>query len=281
MINYREVIPTAKHIVPYIQSYTYSLGVLHESNAKLITRTLPSVMTQIYFEFVGGLSEIETAGKRFEIAKRTYISCGLGSWMDIYQLKSNQQSRAIKNFKVELYPHALYEIFALSPLEIMNEDLTIADIFGLTTASLLYEEMESSANGEEMIKIFERYFTKIMLERDVEKNSLTTQLLKSSMSIKSLAKETGYSPRWLQKQYRDKFGISYKKIQNNRRFLDTIEGVNQRVLSGKNKINFLDLVYDANYYDQAHFIREFKKNTGMTPSNYLNQKYHDLVNFFW
>ncbi len=281
MINYKEVTPKAPQLLAYIQSYTYSIGSLNETDAKFITRALPTVMTQLYFEFEGGLSAIETNGKRVEVAKRTYISCGLSSWMDIYQIGSQQKTRAIKNFKVELYPHTLFEVFGISPIEVMNEDLSIVDIFGLSDASLLYEELEASDDGEKMIEIFEKYFINRLLKKTIKQNTLTPHLLNSSQSIKLLAEETGYSQRWIQKQCRETMGVSLKKIQNNKRFLKILDNIHRKVLSGEEKINFTQLVYEGNYYDQAHFIREFKQNTGMTPSLYLSQKYQYLVSFFW
>ena len=281
MINYKEVTPKAPQLLAYIQSYTYSIGSLNETDAKFITRALPTVMTQLYFEFEGGLSAIETNGKRVEVAKRTYISCGLSSWMDIYQIGSQQKTRAIKNFKVELYPHTLFEVFGISPIEVMNEDLSLVDIFGLSDASVLYEELEASDDGEKMIEIFEKYFINRLLKKTIKQNTLTPHLLNSSQSIKLLAEETGYSQRWIQKQCRETMGVSLKKIQNNKRFLKILDNIHRKVLSGEEKINFTQLVYEGNYYDQAHFIREFKQNTGMTPSLYLSQKYQHLVSFFW
>ncbi|MES9859474.1 MAG: hypothetical protein ABW138_01365, partial [Candidatus Thiodiazotropha sp. 4PDIVS1] len=116
----------------YVATYTYSVGCLREQEAKLITRAYPTVMTQIYFEFYGGLSEIRGKAHGFNqgaahkskadqisqgtvIEKRTYIKQGLGGWFDIYQLATKEQSRPIKNLKVDLYPMALYELFQCSP----------------------------------------------------------------------------------------------------------------------------------------------------------------------
>jgi hypothetical protein len=133
----------------YIANYTYSIGCLREQGAKLITRAYPTVMTQIYFEFYGGLSEIRGEAHGFAqatkskteavssrdqinqgtvIEKRTYIKQGLGSWFDIYQLACKEQSRRIKNLKVDLYPMALYELFQCAPKELVGEDLQLADL---------------------------------------------------------------------------------------------------------------------------------------------------------
>lgn len=238
-------------------------------------------MTQIYFEFSGGISEIETNGERSDITKRSYVHCGLGSWMDIYQKESIQTSRVIKNFKVELFPHTLYEIFAISPSEVAYEDITVEDIFGKNDASLLYEELESTNNGERMIEIFEKYFTKKLFTSSIKKGDITSYFLENHSNLEALSKDLGYSQRWIQKQYLEIFGISFKKIQNNKRFLNALNKINNKILQGEKNINFTDITSECNYFDQAHFIKEFKKYTGKTPNTYFREKYQNSLNFFW
>jgi len=225
MINYKELFPKKKYLLPYIQSYTYSSGILNENKAKYITRAFPTIMTQVYFEFSGGLSELVINEKKIDVKKRTYISCGLGSWMDIYQKASAQKSRLVKNFKVELYPHTLYEVFGISPLDMLNKDLNLEDIFGNTETSLLYEELESTHSGEIMIDIFENYFTRKLLSNSVNRKNISPYFFQDYSNLNALSKDIGYSQRWIQKQYLEVFGISFKNIQNNRRFLNVLENM--------------------------------------------------------
>jgi AraC-like DNA-binding protein len=44
-------------------------------------------------------------------------------------------------------------------------------------------------------------------------------------------------------------------------------------LIAKNEQPFTSIAYDCGYFDQSHFIRDFKSFTGLTPSAYLENKF--------
>ncbi|MGM0417698.1 MAG: hypothetical protein ACQEQS_03135 [Thermodesulfobacteriota bacterium] len=59
MIHYEEVFPKNHITARYVSSYTFSIGEINETDAKYITRAFPTYLTNFYFEFEGGLSEIK------------------------------------------------------------------------------------------------------------------------------------------------------------------------------------------------------------------------------
>lgn len=264
----------------YIDLYTFAYGVLTEKKSKLITRTFPTFFTQLYFEFHGGISELEINNTLHSINKRTYVNCGIGTWVDIYQTDS-MYNRPIKNFKVDLLPHTLYELFNISPNELLNEDLKIEDIWNdKSDCKLMIEQMEEATSNEEMINIFEKFFKKLISNKK-QKNSLPTPLLlKKYDSIEECSSDLGFSKRWIQKQYKQSIGVRFKDLQNNMRFLKTLNFIDS-LTKYKKDINFSNLAIEFNYYDQAHFIKEFKKYTGMTPTNYLKIKFNNQIKFYW
>lgn len=305
----------------YIASYTYSIGCLREQEAKLITRAYPTVMTQIYFEFYGGLSEIRGEAHGFGkaakskgeadssgdqatqgavIEKRTYIKQGLGSWFDIYQLACKAQSRPIKNLKVDLYPMALYELFGYAPKELAGEDLQLADLLGHTTTSLMLEEMEAANSGQALVRIAERYFLQHLwqqinrqrLEIDdchastkgkghtITPKGFTPPLPETEETLPQQAQRYNKSKRWLQKRYAEVYGMSFKQIQNNLRF-HTAHQVLWQTLARGQPINLTELAYRSGYFDQAHFIKDFKRYTGMTPGQYLKTNFDQQSQYLW
>ncbi|HEY5825191.1 MAG TPA: AraC family transcriptional regulator, partial [Cyclobacteriaceae bacterium] len=56
----------------------------------------------------------------------------------------------------------------------------------------------------------------------------------------------------------------YGKIN---RFQHSLGLINQKDTS------LTDIAYEAGYFDQSHFIREFKSFTGVTPSSYSPQSF--------
>jgi len=305
----------------YISSYTYSIGFLRDHDVKLITRAYPTVMTQIFFEFSGGLSEIRGQGHgfgkvsntrsrtavsgnqatdNFPIEKRTYIKQGLGRWFDIYQLASEKQSRPIKNLKVDLYPIAFYELFQCAPAELVSEDLQLADLLGHTSTGLMLEEMEAANGGKELIRIVERYFLQ-HLRQQISSQRLEVHASQTSNRGKQYTtKPKGFIPplpevhetlsqqaqrynksdRWLQKRYAEVYGMSFKQIQSNLKFHSTHLELWQ-AMARRQPLSLTDLAHRSGYFDQAHFIKDFKRYTGMTPGQYLRTNFDEQSQYLW
>ena len=278
MIDYKEVFLTK--FPSYISSYTYSIGSLYENQAKLITRAFPTYMTQLLFEFCGDLSTTQSKKKTTQITKRSYVNAGIGEWIDIFQLPSSQTKREVKNFKVDLHPHTLYEIFHLSPKEILKDDIRIEDIWHNKKSALeMIDQLAHSTRGEEMIQIFETHFLQQMLQAKPPRN-YTTLLSRQHSNLTTLSQELGYSQRWVQMQYKEIFGLSFKELQNNMRFLQVLEAINTLAKS-KQTINLSLLALQFGYYDQSHFIKEFKHYTGFTPNIYIQKKFSAHIPFHW
>lgn len=278
MISYKETFNTKFPL--YIYSYTSSIGSIDDSNFKYITRAFPTHLTQLLFEFCGDLSVVKTKDKTKEITRRTYVNTGIGEWIDIFQLKSNKKVRETKNFKVDLLPHTLYEVFNISPKEILFEDIHIRDIWrDKDDAEEMTEKLSYAQNDQEMISIFEHYFLRQLLKTK-SKETYSKYLLKQHDDLTMLSKEIGYSKRWIQLQYKEVLGLSFKSLQSNMRFLKVLDHIGKLITINKS-INLSDLALSYGYYDQAHFIKEFKHFTGLTPTEYIKEKFDSNVQFFW
>jgi AraC-like DNA-binding protein len=283
-------------LAQFIAGYSYSIGFLKEQESKLITRAYPSVMTQLYFEFSGGISEVRDSQGKFAfgessdptkttVKKRTYVKQGLGSWFDIYQLPTTLESRPIKNLKVDLFPNTLYHLFNLSPHEIANEDLQLPDLIGVTTSTLMLEEMEAATTGKALIDIVERYFLNHLLGTQPNPSFLLNgepKLPNVDDSLSENASRYNKGERWLQKRYAEVYGMSFKQMQNNLKSQQALVALSRAIQSNR-PINLTDLAFDCGYFDQAHFIKDFKRFTGMTPGQYLRANVHPDSQhlFYW
>ena len=70
------------------------------------------------------------------------------------------------------------------------------------------------------------------------------------------------SERSLQRIFKDHVGISPKKFADIMRLENSIDLFRQ----GK---TLTDVCYESGYYDQPHFIKDFKRCSGMTPGDFL------------
>ena len=85
----------------------------------------------------------------------------------------------------------------------------------------------------------------------------------SNYLIKDLCTEIGISNKHLIKLFKDNIGLAPKSLSRILKFQKVIKKINNNP-----EIQWPELAYSCNYFDQAHLINEFKFFSGMTPTNY-------------
>jgi AraC-like DNA-binding protein len=86
-------------------------------------------------------------------------------------------------------------------------------------------------------------------------------------SIKLISQKTGYSQKQFIQLFKKYVGLSPKYFQRVQRFNKVLQEIERR-----NEINWPALSYDCGFYDQAHFIREFRGFSGFNPTDFLHEK---------
>ncbi|MCL2521872.1 MAG: helix-turn-helix domain-containing protein [Erysipelotrichales bacterium] len=86
---------------------------------------------------------------------------------------------------------------------------------------------------------------------------------KLPLTTKELYDLLNYSPRQCQRLFMQHFGLSPKLVISIIRFQQCLD----ILISEKSK----EILEITNYYDQAHFINDFKKNMGLTPFEYMKK----------
>jgi len=99
----------------------------------------------------------------------------------------------------------------------------------------------------------------------VEKNGM--------LHVQHLLQESYMSRRTFERRFFQKVGLSPKYYARIRRI-----GYVCNLIAGKKKVNWPEVFYEAEFYDQAHFIKDFEEFTGRTPQQYLSENV-ELANF--
>lgn len=100
-----------------------------------------------------------------------------------------------------------------------------------------------------------------LYDKIIEKG--TTTLLKDIMLDCSVSKRT------LERNFIRRAGISSKKLMRIVRLNYLMQKIKDR-----SDVDYQDLVLEGNYFDQAHFINDFKDIVGETPSTFLKRDLH-------
>lgn len=113
--------------------------------------------------------------------------------------------------------------------------------------------------------IDDRYYSDL-----VEYSELMICQAKGAVKIDKLCEALGYTSRHCRERFKDAHGISIKNYSEIIRFQNSV-----RLLSDSACDGAIDVAYSNNYYDQSHFIKEFKKFTDKTPHSFKKQFYAD------
>lgn len=137
-----------------------------------------------------------------------------------------------------------------------TEDLK--KIYSLVTKEPTFEQRMASAS--DFLKTIEtesstKELFKQLLDIIISKNGL--------IKISQLEELAGYSSRYINHLFDMNAGLSAKQFCNIIKFQLVLGEINR----GESN-SFSKIAADYRFYDQSHFIHEFKAYTGMTPSDY-------------
>ncbi|MCD7866045.1 MAG: AraC family transcriptional regulator, partial [Clostridiales bacterium] len=89
------------------------------------------------------------------------------------------------------------------------------------------------------------------------------------VNIAEIAKTMRYSQKYMDRVFRAETGLTMKKYAS----IIQIQTAIRYLQEGR-----IDDVYEGlGYYDQSYFIREFKKNTSVTPGQFCREEQISIV----
>lgn len=97
-----------------------------------------------------------------------------------------------------------------------------------------------------------------------------------TISVHALQQELKVNERTLERRFKNQTGISPKHYSS----IVRVNASAKRLQRKQHTENLTQLAYESNYFDQAHFIRDFKKFTGITPQQYQQTTEPLALNFF-
>ena len=135
----------------------------------------------------------------------------------------------------------------------------------------IIEKIHLGKSFEERINIFDDFAQKYIIDNG-KITDFTNYVYRAicysrgNMRMEDITSYTGYSERYVRKKFKEFYGIAPKRFSSIIRFQNSLQ-----MLLNFNKCEFSDVVYDSGFYDQAHFIREFKKFAATTPSSFMEK----------
>jgi len=91
--------------------------------------------------------------------------------------------------------------------------------------------------------------------------------------LHELSEEIGYSQKHFIDLFRQRVGVTPKQYLKIMRFQKAIGSIETR-----ENLDWSQIALESGFYDQAHFIRDFKQFSGFTPNEYIQRK-TDILNY--
>lgn len=232
-----------------------------------IERFIPDGNIQLLFELTNATKYIydNTSLEEIQACKKVWFS---GFRTEPISIPSGRDSEMIvvEFRKGQAYPFICESMHALTNHVVDAELVLKNDILQLR------EKLIEQPDPDQKFKILERDLLKFYINQ-LEKNPFVdffiSNILKSpnQTRLKALSEKVGYTQKHIIKMFKDHVGVAPKEFLKVIRFQKAINEIEKH-----RNINWSYLAMDCGYYDQSHFIADFKTFSGFTPSEYIKLK---------
>ena len=237
---------------PYIKYFVVSENEL-ESEYKVF----PSLGLVIGFQYKGHLTTIRNN------AECRLTSAGISGISDSYKIfKNSADIGTVLVYFTEIgFMH-----FSSNPTnELFNLSISLDDIFEKNNVTEVEEKLAIAHTDKQRIKIVEQFLLAQL--RDIETDKLIVEAVKliyqskGTIRVKELNEKLFISQSPFEKRFRKVVGTTAKKFASIVRFNTVLDHLNETKTQA-------EICYENNFFDQAHFIKDFKHFTGDTPENF-------------
>ena len=251
-MNMETYAPSAS-LSPYIKTYLFI-----ESQSELLNRILPDTALVMAFRYKGQV-DYQTAYDR--IALPSSIISGLRKSFRLVNYAPNTGNLLV------IFKELGAKVFIREPLhELLDDSISLADMTGYQNLSAFEEQLAFAPTKIQRIDILEQFLLSKLTYSKSDALIITAlhkiHTVKGILRIKELANSLYISQDAFEKRFRRVVGISPKQFCYIVRMKASVnDGMKANLLS--------ELAFNAGYFDQAHFNKDFKLFTGQTPSDFL------------
>lgn len=250
-----------KELSPFIKHYLF----LDHATADIQKlRLFSDGNTGIVFSLKSKLiSEIDNLEVK-NYLPHSFLYGQLNGFKDIYS--DNEISLIIAVFQ----PNGIHHLLGIPANEFQNSIIAIDDVLGQKGLHL-QEKLSEENNVRQKLDLLNHFFrtliSKKMLSNPFIINSSLDFIInhKGIFSVKQLVEYTGYTERHLERKFKECIGLNPKKFGNVIRLHHFLKLLKDK----SDDTNLTTICYDAGFSDQSHLIKEFRKHTGISPTEYL------------
>jgi len=246
--------PLSQHI-SYIGYWEHDGGAPHRSTA------LPRGAVTIVID-LSGRKQMEFAavgGPAMQVSPAIVTGAGTSSY--VTRIDPGQTVMT-----VHFRPAGARAFLGIPLCELQDHCVAVDEIFG-DSSRILRERLTSTTATADRVRLLERFLLDRMQIHDLVVHPLLTRLdTEPSITVAEVCALTDLSPKRLTALFGTEVGLTPKTYLRVRRLQAALRRLETGAQSGA------DIAADLGYFDQAHFVRDFRSFTGITPSQYPRRR---------
>ncbi|SIR17949.1 AraC family transcriptional regulator [Maribacter ulvicola] len=187
----------------------------------------------------------------------------------------------VNTFAIRFYPYGFANFVTMPIKDLVNKETPLQFLFEKNSAKELEQNIIKAKDSRQRIEIMENFLLQKLKDKstiDVIVKQTVDALFSSngSNSITTILKENLSKRRQLERNFKKQIGVSPKQLGKVIRLQTAL-----KLLLNKKRDNLTKVAYESQYFDQAHFTKDFKEFTGINPKEFLGNENMALSSLFY
>lgn len=191
-----------------------------------------------------------------------------------------QPTGEVRSFAVSFYPYGFANFVDCPISDLANKDTPLETLFG-EEAKALEQQINTAKDTKGRIGAVETFLLNKLAEsatidRVVQSTVAALFETKGRQSISTILEKQATTRRNLERKFKKQVGMSPKQLSKVVRMQAALQ-----MLLNQETESLTKIAYDNQYYDQAHFTKDFKELTGNNPKDFLGDEQMRLSTMFY
>lgn len=169
-------------------------------------------------------------------------------------------------FGVRLYPHAVQQLLGVPNTELVNGSFELSHVFG-NEYKYVNDQMFEAHTVDQKVNVAAKFLSALWQNSNKDPLYECVRVVlqnEGNVDLDSLRAMTGLSVKQFERRFKAVAGFPPKYYSRITRF----QATKRKYASGKFR-TLSELSHACDYYDQSHFIREFKEFSGMQANHFF------------
>ncbi len=256
-----EVFEPPAELAPYVRFF-WALESDVAPGEEYVHRSLADGCVEVVFHYRSAFDEITSTG-----SVETSPIASIQAQSTRYRRFVTREGFGI--FGAYLYPFAIPKLLSIPAYEFTNITPDLESVLG-KQGRLIEQRVCGAIDNAARVRILSDFFCLKLRRSNIDIHPVFHSIheilsSKGLVDIDTLAADQGLSRRQFERRFKELAGLAPKLYSRVVRFQAATE---QKVLGTK---DLTQIAYSCGYYDQSHFINDFREFSGYSPKEYFWQ----------